>query len=59
MKLFKRRKNVGESTLTLRLWEFTGSAIINLVIFAVVAAYLSPLAYMFVTAVMAEGQLGD
>ena len=59
MKLFKRRKNVGESTLTLRLWEFTGSAIINLVIFAVVAAYLSPLAYMFVTAVKAEGQLGD
>ena len=59
MNPFRHRKNVGESTLTLRLWEFTGSAILNLVIFLLLAAYLSPLVYMFVTSVKTPEQLGN
>ncbi|MGC1377405.1 MAG: carbohydrate ABC transporter permease [Anaerolineales bacterium] len=43
--------------LTLRLWRFTGSAILNLVIFTLLAAYLSPLAYMFVTSVKVPEQM--
>ena len=58
MKLFRRRKkNLGESALTLRLWRFTGAAILNLVIFSLLAAYLSPLAYVFVTSVKTEEQI--
>lgn len=57
MKLFKGRKNLGESALTLRLWHFTGSAILNLVIFILLAAYLSPLAYTFVTSVKEPAQM--
>src|SRR5262249_44010512 len=57
MKLFKRRRNLGESVLTLRLWNFTGSAILNLVIFSLLAAYLSPFAYMFVTSIKEPEQM--
>ncbi len=57
MKLFKRKKNLGESVLTLRMWRFTGSAILNLVIFSLLAAYLSPLSYMFVTSVKEPEQI--
>jgi len=58
MKLF-RRKNLGESVLTLRLWRFTGSAILNLVFFMLLTAYLLPLGYMFVTSVKAPEQVAD
>jgi multiple sugar transport system permease protein len=65
MNLFKRNivpaplrgKNLGESALTLRLWRFTGSAILNLVIFILLAAYLAPLLYMFVTSVKEPEQV--
>lgn len=57
MKLFKPGKNLGESVLTLRMWRFTGSAILNLVIFILLAAYLSPLAYMFATSVKEPEQI--
>jgi multiple sugar transport system permease protein len=65
MKLFKRsivptplrEKNLGESALTLRLWHFTGSAILNLVVFSLLAAYLSPLAYMVVTSIKMPEQM--
>ncbi len=58
MKIFRRRKkNLGESALTLRMWRFTGSAILNLVIFTLLAAYLSPLAYIFVTSVKEPSQM--
>lgn len=50
MKRF-RLKNLGESRLTVRLWEFTGSAVLNLFIFLLLAAYLSPMAYMLVTSI--------
>lgn len=65
MKLFKRniipvrlqKKKLGESALTLRLWRFTGSAILNLVIFTLLTIYLSPLPYMFVTSLKESGQV--
>src|ERR1051325_11631737 len=67
MNLFKRStvptplrgKVIGASTLTLRLWEFTGSALLNLFVFILLAAYLSPLAYMLVTSVKGPAQLQD
>ena len=43
MKIFKGKNNLGESTLTLRLWHFTGSAILNLIILILLTAYLAPL----------------
>jgi multiple sugar transport system permease protein len=57
MKIFRRKKNLGESALTLRLWRFTGSAILNLVFFILLAAYLSPLPYMFFTSVKTPEQV--
>ena len=57
MKLFKRTKNLGESALTLRLWHFTGSAILNLVIFILLIAYLAPLSYMFATSLKSPEQV--
>jgi len=62
MKLFKRNareKKLGESALTLRLWEFTGSAILSLVVFILLAAYLLPLSYMFVTSVKGPAQMAN
>ena len=57
MKLFKRNKNLGKPVLTLRLWRFTGSAILNLMIFILLTAYVLPLAYMFVTSVKDPEQM--
>ena len=59
MKLFKRKQNLGEPVLTLRLWRFTGSAILNLVFFILLAVYLLPLGYMFVTSVKEPEQVAD
>ncbi len=52
-----RRLNL--STLSLRLWEFTGTGLLNLFIFLVVVIYLSPLTYMVVTALKSANQLRD
>jgi multiple sugar transport system permease protein len=57
MQLFKRTRNLGESTLTLRLWHFTGSAILNLLILVLLTAYLAPFPYMFVTAIKTPEQV--
>jgi multiple sugar transport system permease protein len=53
------RKNSGVSTLTFRLWEFTGTALLNLLILLILLAYLSPLAYMVVTSLKDKAQLMD
>ncbi len=47
------------STLTLRIWEFTGTALLNLLVFTFVAVYLSPLAYMLVTSLKSQEQLRE
>lgn len=47
------------STFTLRIWEFTGTALLNLIVFTLVAVYLSPLAYMLVTSLKSQEQMRD
>ncbi len=47
------------STLTFRLWEFTGTALLNLFIFILLIAYLSPLSYTIVTSIKTRTQLQD
>ncbi|MBK9927438.1 MAG: carbohydrate ABC transporter permease [Anaerolineales bacterium] len=59
MNLFKRKQNLGEPVLTLRLWRFTGAAILNLVFFILMTAYLLPLGYMAVTSVKEPEQVSD
>jgi multiple sugar transport system permease protein len=59
MKIFKSLKGGGESTLTFRLWEFTGTAMLNLFVVIILAGYLSPLAYMLVTSLKEKAQLMD
>lgn len=59
MSLFKRKKNLGESVLTVRLWEFTGSSILNLFVFMLLATYLSPLVYMIATSLKEPAQQQD
>ncbi len=59
MKIFNGRKRHGESLLSYRLWDFTGTALLNLVVFMVLAAYISPLMYMFTTAVKQKAQFLD
>jgi multiple sugar transport system permease protein len=57
LRKFRRLFNV--STLTFRLWNFTGSALLNLLLWAIVLAYLSPLSYMVATALKTSAQLSD
>jgi len=60
MKTTRRRKDHhGVSTLTLRLWEFSGTALVNLFVFLLVCGYLSPMAYMVVTSLKLKAQLID
>jgi multiple sugar transport system permease protein len=47
------------STLGLRLWEFTGTAFVNLFVFLLLVVYLSPLSYMLVTSLKTRFQLQD
>lgn len=59
MTLFKRKKNMAPSTLTKKTWEFTGSAMLNLFMFMLLATYLSPLVYMLSTSLKEPAQQGD
>ncbi len=47
------------STLTLRLWEFSGTALLNLLVWIAIVVYLSPLTYMLATALKSSDQLRD
>ncbi len=58
MKKSKAYRGEG-STLTLRLWEFTGTALLNLFIFILLIVYLSPLSYMVITSLKTRTQLQD
>ena len=52
-----RDRRSDASTLTLRLWEFTGSSLLNLFVWIALVAYLSPLTYMLVTSVKTAAQM--
>ncbi len=43
-----RSRKSDSSTLTLRLWDFTGTAMLNLFMFLFIVTYLSPLAFMVI-----------
>jgi multiple sugar transport system permease protein len=59
MKKFKRSFRSNFSTLTLRLWEFTGTAMLMLFIGLILLVYLSPLSYMLITSLKSSEEFRD
>ncbi len=59
--MFNRKspRNSGVSTLTFRLWDFTGTALLNLFMFLFIIAYLSPLPFMVIAALTPSDQFLD
>jgi multiple sugar transport system permease protein len=49
----------GPSRLTLRLWDFTGTAMLNLFLFLFLIAYLSPLPFMVIASLTPREQFLD
>ena len=47
------------SPLTLRAWEFTGTALLTLIIWTFLLVFLSPLAYMVVTSLRSADEFRD
>jgi multiple sugar transport system permease protein len=52
-------RRTGLSTLSMRLWDFTGTALVNLFIFIFLLLYLSPMSYMLVTSLKSHDQLSN
>lgn len=59
MKTSNRNRQSDTSTLSLRLWQFTGTAIINLIVFILLLVYFSPMSYMILTSLKTSAQLQD
>jgi multiple sugar transport system permease protein len=59
--IFNRRQSRRRdaSTLTLRLWDFTGTAMLNLFMSLFIIAYLSPLAFMLIASLTPSNQFLD
>jgi multiple sugar transport system permease protein len=55
----QRTRTKDTSTLSLRLWEFTGSSLLNLFIWLALVVYLFPLSYMLITSLKTSAQLRD
>ena len=55
----KSTRKHGVSTLTFRLWDFTGTAMLNLFMFLFLIAYLSPLPFMVIAALTPSDQFLD
>ena len=55
----RRARNRDTSTLSLRLWEFAGSGLLNLFIWITLVVYLFPLSYMLITSVKTSAQMRD
>jgi multiple sugar transport system permease protein len=55
----RRTRTKDTSTLSLRLWEFTGSSLLNLFIWLALVVYLFPLSYMLITSLKTSAQLRD
>lgn len=53
------RRRFGVSALTFRMWNFTGTAVLNLLIWFAILVYLFPLTYMMTTALKSSRQLSD
>jgi multiple sugar transport system permease protein len=52
-------RNRDTSTLTLRLWEFTGNGLLNLFVWITLVVYLFPLSYMLITSLKTSAQMRD
>ena len=59
MKKSKRSLFGQSSTLTLRAWEFTGTALLTLFVWILLLIFLSPLSYMVVTSLRSSDELRD
>ena len=57
--LSRRVRPRDTSTLSLRLWEFTGNALLNLFIWITLVVYLFPLSYMLITSLKTSAQMRD
>ena len=55
----KSSRRSDASTLTLRLWDFTGTAMLNLFVFLFLVAYLSPLPFMVIASLTPRDQFLD
>lgn len=55
----KSKRGSDHSTLTLRLWDFTGTAMLNLFMFLFLIAYLSPLPFMVIASLTPRDQFLD
>ncbi|HSK88967.1 MAG TPA: carbohydrate ABC transporter permease [Anaerolineales bacterium] len=55
----KALRKSGASRLTLRLWDFTGTAMLNLFLFLFLVAYLSPLPFMVIASLTPRDQFLD
>lgn len=60
MRLQHRRSHRHDaSRLTLRLWDFTGTAMLNLFVFLFIIIYLSPLPFMIIASLTPSNQFLD
>ena len=57
MKKSKHSLRGQSSTLTLRAWEFTGTALLTLLVWIFLLVFLSPLSYMVVTSLRSSDEL--
>ena len=59
MKKFKNPIRLQSSALTLRTWEFTGTALLTLFVWFLLLVFLSPLSYMIVTSLRSTEEFRD
>src|SRR5215216_898047 len=59
MKMNRSKRGGEHSRLTLRLWDFTGTAMLNLFMFLFLVAYLSPLPFMVIASLTPRNQFLD
>ncbi len=59
MKKFSQPRPKGSSTLTLRMWNFTGTSLLTLAIWVFLIIFLSPLSYMVVTSLKSSDEFRD
>ena len=55
----KSKRGTDSSRLTYKLWNFTGTAMLNLFMFLFILAYLSPLPFMVIASLTPEDQFLD
>src|SRR5512139_2699507 len=59
MQMKRSKAGNDASRLTYKLWDFTGTAILNLFMFLFVLAYLSPLPFMVIASLTPQQQFMD